>query len=129
MFEYRVFMADAILKKNTFIFKRKDFHRISIYALSILTIVFLSLFKLIYIPEARFLTISLLIFYFILIKLLDKSFNLSKLTQYLIIFIPLIYYTEYLFLPNFIDYLFILTFILCSSNIYFFYLFTILCKS
>ena len=112
MFEYRVFMADAILKKNTFIFKRKDFHRISIYALSILTIVFLSLFKLIYIPEARFLTISLLIFYFILIKLLDKSFNLSKLTQYLIIFIPLIYYTEYLFLPNFIDYLFILTFIL-----------------
>ncbi|HPB48660.1 MAG TPA: hypothetical protein PLX16_08590, partial [Exilispira sp.] len=105
-------MSDAVMIKSSLSLEKKDLYRLSIYSLSIFIIVFLSLFKIIPIPTARILTTGLLVAYFAFIKLIDKNFNLSRLVQYLIIFLPLIYYTEYLFFPNFIDYLFISTFIL-----------------
>jgi len=105
-------MSDAVMVKSSLSLEKKDLYRLSIYSLSIFIIVFLSLFKIIPILTARILTTGLLVAYFAFIKLIDKNFNLSRLVQYLIIFLPLIYYTEYLFFPNFIDYLFISTFIL-----------------
>ena len=104
-------MKNAIDLKSDFKFEFKDTLRIAIFEFFICVVIIFSLFKILPISISRILTLCILMVFFISIKIFDGAFKPIKFSYYLISILPFIYYTEYLFLPNFIDYFFIGTFI------------------
>ncbi len=113
-------MNSSMDLKSDFKFEPKDTFRVAIFELFICSVIIFSLFKILPISISRILTLCALLMFFISLKFFDNSFKLMKFSCYLISLLPFIYYTEYLFLPNFIDYFFIVTFVVfivtISSN-------------